>query len=81
MTKDPRPTPEQYAKDAAKRENADNKAKQRYEEKAVKQSDVTGEVTPNQKLTPSQPDPTNPSNTEFDPRVNPHAPGGALEDK
>lgn len=80
MTKDPRPTPEQYAKDAAKRENADNKAKQRYEEKAIKTSDVTGEVTPDQKLVPSQPDPTSPA-AENDPRVNPHAPGGALEDK
>lgn len=76
MTKDPRPTPEQYAKDAAKRENADNKAKQRYEEKAVKDSDVTGEVTPDQKLVPSQPDPTSPA-TENDPRKNPKAPGGA----
>jgi hypothetical protein len=62
--------------DVAKAENEQNKIKQRYEEKAVKESPVEGEIQPDQKVVPSQPDPTDETRWENDPSKNPYAPGG-----
>lgn len=71
----------EHAKEAAKAENEANKRKQSYERKAVRESDVVGEINPSQKVVPSSPDPYDPNRTENDPRINPHAPGGALQGK
>lgn len=62
--------------DVAKEENEAAKRKAAYEKKEVKNSAVEGEVQPDQRVTSSQPDPSDPSRWENDPKKNPYAPGG-----
>lgn len=60
----------------AKAENEMNAKKRKLEEKAVRDSDVKGEVELPIKTVPDSPNPSDPDRWENDPRKNPKAPGG-----